>query len=199
MHFDDPGLAYGAALSKVVGRLVMRAADGPRVPAHYSRFRHAVVALRRRRSRSSPPTSARRTARSPTCAARAISSSPRRRTIRPSPRADKGITPLIDMLPLRERRRSPDPRRGRRRRDARPRGLACRPRPGRGSTPASRRSTSCCSIPQGLPGRPWYKNLIYAPGHADRLRRQDPARSPRRRSSSAASTTPAPMSAAPPR
>ena len=25
-------------------------------------------------------------------------------------------------------------------------------------------STSCCSIPQGLPGRPWFRNLIYAPG-----------------------------------
>src|SRR5206468_1940303 len=32
-HFDDPGLQYGAALSKVVGRVVMRAADAPRVPA----------------------------------------------------------------------------------------------------------------------------------------------------------------------
>ena len=79
-----PGLAYGAALSKVVGRLVLRAADAPRVPAHYSRLRRRRVALPRPRSRSSPPTSARRTARSPTSAARATSSSPPRPTTRPS-------------------------------------------------------------------------------------------------------------------
>ena len=42
MHFDDPGLQYGAALSKVVGRLVLRAADAPRVPAHFSDFASAV-------------------------------------------------------------------------------------------------------------------------------------------------------------
>ena len=42
MHFDDPGLAYGAALSKVVGRLVMRAADAPRIPARYSDFANTV-------------------------------------------------------------------------------------------------------------------------------------------------------------
>ena len=42
MHFDDPGPAYGAALSKVVGRLVMRAADAPRIPARYSDFASAV-------------------------------------------------------------------------------------------------------------------------------------------------------------
>ena len=42
MHFDDPGLQYGVALSKVVGRLVLRAADAPRVPAHYSDFAQTV-------------------------------------------------------------------------------------------------------------------------------------------------------------
>ena len=36
MHFDDPGLAYGVALSKVIGRVVLRSADSPRVPAQYS-------------------------------------------------------------------------------------------------------------------------------------------------------------------
>src|SRR5206468_9958595 len=41
-HFDDPGLVYGAALAKVVGRVVMRAADAPRVPARYSDFATTV-------------------------------------------------------------------------------------------------------------------------------------------------------------
>src|SRR5690242_13463181 len=42
MHFDDPGLAYGTALSKVVGRVVLRSADAPRVPAHYSDLASSV-------------------------------------------------------------------------------------------------------------------------------------------------------------
>jgi N-acetylated-alpha-linked acidic dipeptidase len=42
MKFDDPGLKYGAALSKVVGRLVLRAADGDRVPARYGDFAATV-------------------------------------------------------------------------------------------------------------------------------------------------------------
>src|SRR6476661_6892391 len=41
-HFDDPGLQYGAALSKVVGRLVLRAADAARVPARYGDFADTV-------------------------------------------------------------------------------------------------------------------------------------------------------------
>ena len=42
VHFDDPGLQYGAALSKVIGRLVIRAADAPRIPARYSDFATSV-------------------------------------------------------------------------------------------------------------------------------------------------------------
>jgi N-acetylated-alpha-linked acidic dipeptidase len=41
--FDDPGLAYGVALSKLTGRLVMRAADAPRLPARYVDFAAAVA------------------------------------------------------------------------------------------------------------------------------------------------------------
>jgi N-acetylated-alpha-linked acidic dipeptidase len=36
--FDDPGLVYAAVLSKMVGRLVLRATDSLRVPARYSDF-----------------------------------------------------------------------------------------------------------------------------------------------------------------
>ena len=84
MHFDDPGLAYGATLSKVVGRLVMRAADAPRVPARYSDFANSRVALCRTGDGSRDRSSARRIERSPTFVAKASSSSPLRLTIQPS-------------------------------------------------------------------------------------------------------------------
>ncbi len=40
--FDDPGLKYGAALSKVVGRLVLRVADADTVPQHFTEFATTV-------------------------------------------------------------------------------------------------------------------------------------------------------------
>jgi N-acetylated-alpha-linked acidic dipeptidase len=162
MHFDDPGLAYGAALSKVVGRLVMRAADAPRVPARYSDFARSVsqyldqvmklAADQREKDRALADL--RREG------AFKLASAPYDPTLAP---ADRGITPVFDMLALENAvdhlKRS---------------AAAADSVLGRESdlTPATqaRINASLADIdqllvdPQGLPGRPWYKNLIYAPG-----------------------------------
>ncbi len=42
IRFDDPGLAYGAALSKTVGRLVLRVADSPTPPVRFGDFAATV-------------------------------------------------------------------------------------------------------------------------------------------------------------
>jgi N-acetylated-alpha-linked acidic dipeptidase len=42
-RFDDPGLKYGAALSKTVGRLVLRVADADTVPQHFGDFANTVA------------------------------------------------------------------------------------------------------------------------------------------------------------
>jgi N-acetylated-alpha-linked acidic dipeptidase len=161
-HFDDPGLAYGAALSKVVGRLVMRAADGPRVPARYSDFAASVsryldeieklAADQREKDRTLADLRHEGVFR--------LASSPTDPTVAP---ADKGVTPLIDMLPLenavdhlKRAAAAADAVLGRA--DKLP--------------PASQAqiNASLANIdqllldPQGLPGRPWFKNLVYAPG-----------------------------------
>ncbi len=162
MHFDDPGLQYGAALSKVVGRMVMRAADAPRVPAHYSDFARTVSRYLDevmkladdQREKDRALVELRRQG------AFKLASEPYDPTIAP---ADKGITPLIDMLPLQNAvdhlKRSAaaaDAMLGRE--DKLP------------PATQARINASLASIdqllldPQGLPGRPWYKNLIYAPG-----------------------------------
>ena len=162
MHFDDPGLAYGAALSKVVGRLVMRAADGPRIPARYadfataaSRYLDEVMKLAAdQRDKDRALADIRRQG------AFRLASAPYDRLVAP---IDRGITPLIDMLPLqnavdhlKRAAAAADSVLGRE--DALP--------------PATRAriDAELASIdqlltdPQGLPGRPWYKNLVYAPG-----------------------------------
>ncbi len=162
MHFDDPGLAYAATLSKVIGRLVMRAADAPRVPARYSDFAGTVShyvdqvmdLASKQREKDRTLADVRREG------AFKLASSPFDPTVAP---ADKGITPLIDMLALQNaadhlQRAAADADALLGREDRLP-----------GSTQV-RINAALANIdqllidPAGLPGRPWYKNLIYAPG-----------------------------------
>jgi N-acetylated-alpha-linked acidic dipeptidase len=42
LRFDDPGLKYGAALSKTVGRMVLRIADADTVPQRFADFANTV-------------------------------------------------------------------------------------------------------------------------------------------------------------
>jgi len=162
MHFDDPGLAYGAALSKVVGRVVMRAADAPRVPAHYSDFAHSVstyldqvmklAADQRDKDRALAELRGEHDFK--------LAAAPYDPTIAP---ADQGITPVFDMLPLqnavdhlKRAASAADDMLG-----------------GEDKLPPATQARINASLqnidqllldPQGLPGRPWFKNLIYAPG-----------------------------------
>ncbi|MGN6268314.1 MAG: transferrin receptor-like dimerization domain-containing protein [Sphingomonas sp.] len=161
-HFDDPGLAYGAALSKVVGRLVLRAADGERVPAHYSDFAAAVAryvdevtklaADQRNKDRALKDLTADHDFE--------LAADPEDPTGAPEA---KGITPLIDMLPLED---ASD-------RLTKSAAAADRMLAGEDKLPAATRQRIDAMLadidqllldPAGLPGRPWYQNLIYAPG-----------------------------------
>jgi N-acetylated-alpha-linked acidic dipeptidase len=162
MHFDDPGLAYAAALSKVAGRLVIRAADSPRVPAHYSdfassvsRYLDEVMALAdKQREADRKLVDLRREG------VFKLAAAPYDPTLAP---ADKGVTPLIDMLPLQNavdhlKRAAGDA-------DGMLVGEDKLPPATQARINAALANVDQLLIdPQGLPGRPWYKNLIYAPG-----------------------------------
>jgi N-acetylated-alpha-linked acidic dipeptidase len=161
-HFDDPGLTYGAALSKVVGRLVMRAADAPRVPARYGDFASTVsryltdikklAADQREKDRTLADL--RREGDF------ALASSPQDPTVAPP---DQGITPLVDMLPLenavdhlKRAASAADAMLGRE--DSLPAATQARVNAGLANI------DQLLLDPAGLPGRPWFKNLVYAPG-----------------------------------
>jgi N-acetylated-alpha-linked acidic dipeptidase len=161
-HFDDPGLVYGAALSKVVGRLVLRAADGARTPARYSDFASVVsryvgevkklAADQRAKDRALAQLTADHDFK--------LASDPEDPTSAPQA---KGVTPLIDMLALEDAS------------DRLVKSAAAADRMLAGESklpPATRRRIDgmlggidqLLLDPNGLPGRPWYRNLIYAPG-----------------------------------
>jgi N-acetylated-alpha-linked acidic dipeptidase len=161
-HFDDPGLVYGAALSKVVGRVVLRAASGPRVPTRYSDFANTVgryltgvqkLAIDQREKDRALADLRRE-------GDFTLAASPTDPIVAP---AAQGVTPLIDMLPLEDA--VDHLKRAASAADAvlaREESLA--------PATQSRINASLAQIdqlltdPAGLPGRPWFKNLIYAPG-----------------------------------
>jgi N-acetylated-alpha-linked acidic dipeptidase len=161
-HFDDPGLLYGAALSKVVGRVVLRAASELRVPARYSDFAGTVgsylTEIRKlsadQREKDQTLASLRRDG---VFTLASLADNPL------AAPADRGITPVIDMLPLdtavdhlKRSAAAADAMLGRE--DALP------------PATQARINASLANIdqllldPQGLPGRPWFQNLVYAPG-----------------------------------
>lgn len=161
-HFDDPGMAYGAALSKVVGRLVLRASSGPRIPARYgdfaatvSRYLDEVMRLAAtQRDKDRALADLRREG------AFKLAAAPYDPVDAPR---DEGITPLIDMLPLQNAvdhlKRAASAADGMLGREA--------------TLPPATQARINASLaqidqlltdPEGLPGRPWYRNLIYAPG-----------------------------------
>jgi N-acetylated-alpha-linked acidic dipeptidase len=161
-HFDDPGMQYGAALSKLVGRLVLRASAGPRIPAHYgdfattvARYLDEVMKLAAdQRDKDRALADLRRQS------AFKLAAAPYDPLIAPR---DQGITPLIDMLPLqnavdhlKRAASAADSMLGRE--------SALAPATQAQINAGLAQIDQLLIDPQGLPGRPWYKNLIYAPG-----------------------------------
>jgi len=162
MHFDDPGLAYGVALSKVIGRMVLRASDTPRPPGHYSDLAADVsryiadiqklAADQREKDRALADLRREGDFR--------LASAPYDPTIAPP---DRGITPLVDMLALQNAsdhltRAAADADGMLAREDKLP--LATQAR----INGALLGIDQLLLDPQGLPGRGWYQNLISAPG-----------------------------------
>ena len=160
--FDDPGLVYGAALSKLVGRMVLRAADADVGPARYADLATTVARYvtevkklasdQREKDKSREELTAEGDFR--------LASSVLDPTAAP---AAKPTTPLIDFAAL---DKASD-------RLARSAGAAdgviakadTLPPAVRAKLDAELRGIDQAMLAaDGLPGRPWYRNLIYAPG-----------------------------------
>ena len=162
VKFVDPGLKYGAVLSKVIGRMVLRASTASRVPARYSDFATTVsrylgevkqlAADRRDRDRRLASITADGGFR--------LTADPQSPMAAPE---DKGVTPLIDMLALEDAAdrltksaRAADSVLGRfDMMDASHQAAVAAPLKDIDQTLLDA---------DGLPFRPWFRNMIYAPG-----------------------------------
>jgi len=161
-RFDDPGLVYGAVLSKLVGRLVLRTADGARVPARYGDLattvsRYVAEVKKLATDQRDKDRLLRDLAREDVFK---HASNPGDPTVAPQ---DQGVTPLIDMLALEDA--ADRLARSAHAADAVIERAATLPTATQARMDASLRDIDQLLLdPAGLPGRPWYRNLIYAPG-----------------------------------
>ena len=161
--FDDPGLKYGVTLSKVAGRIMLRVADADTPTARYSDFADTVatyldevVKLAAGRARDDEAR-----AQLLQSGAFKLASDP----LKPvAPPTGVAATPVFDFTPLQNAVTQLKA-------SAAALDLALT-KSGSGLPPA--RQAQLASLlrdvdqllldDRGLPGRPWFKNLIYAPG-----------------------------------
>lgn len=162
-RFVDPGHAYAGALAKVTGRMVMRIADADTPVQRYGDFADTVAGYLDDVKRLADTKRDEALART-----RLLASGAYRLADDPTiPRADPGplaASPKLDFGPL-------DAALGKLRTSASTfdRTLAAK---GATLTPSQRKALDAALLPleqrllreKGLPFRPWYKNMIYAPG-----------------------------------
>ena len=161
-RFDDPGMVYGAVLSKLVGRLVLRAADSPRVPSRYGDFAATVQRyVGEVKKLAADQRDKDRTLRTLTAdGVFKLASNPDDPTTAPE---NKGMTPLIDMLALEDA--ADRVARAAHAADAALERLPALPPAAQTRVLALVRDIDQLLLDNaGLPTRPWFRNLIYAPG-----------------------------------
>ena len=163
VRFDDPGLAYGAALAKTVGRLVLRIADADTPPVRFTSLASTVrsyltevKALIDTRRKEDDKRAALMTAGS-----FSLASDPKAPMAAPTPVAP---TPAIELAALENAV-------GRLEASAKSFDAAFAAKgAGLAADARARLNASLLGIdqalliPEGLPGRDWYKHALYAPG-----------------------------------
>ena len=160
-RFDDPGLKYGAAMSKTVGRLVLRIADADTPPVRFGDFADTVAQYAKEVHKLADDRRAKDARLSRLTTAFTAASDPLDKVGPPEPVAP---TPFIELAPLDN---------GIAKLSASAKAYdAAYATHGANLAPATRARLNATLRdidqllldPKGLPSRPWYKNLVYAPG-----------------------------------
>jgi len=162
-RFVDPGMVYDALLAKTIGHLVLRAANAPLPPQRATDFADAVATYLAEIKKHADTERAETDAQASLLRDHAyqLAADPTQRSDPPKPLSP---VPYFELAPL-------DNAVARLRQSAHAYDAALA-RHGADLNPAqlSRVQTMMLSIDQtlapdiGLPGRPWYKNLVFAPG-----------------------------------
>ena len=162
-RFDDPGLAYGVALSKTVGRLVLRIADADSLPRVFTNFADAAARYLKEVQKLAEDRRTEDHKRTTLLEEKtfALASDPLDPVGAP---VAEPATPFFELAPLENAVAK----------------LAASAKAydaayaAKGTTLAPETRAQLEAVlrdidqllldPKGLPGRPWYQNLVYAPG-----------------------------------
>ncbi|XHH29156.1 transferrin receptor-like dimerization domain-containing protein [Xanthomonas euroxanthea] len=164
-RYIDPDFSYLPLLSQTVGRTVLRVANAPVLPQRFGDFADAVAgyAQELKQQADSDRTAARTQAELLQAGAYAAVDNPNRPQRAPEPKA---AVPQIDFAAL-EQAIARLQASAKRYDDALASGGGALDARARGKLNASlQRIDQTLLAEGGLPGRPWYRNLIYAPGLA---------------------------------
>ena len=168
IRFGDPKFVYGVSLAQTAGRLVLRAADAEVLPMRLGDLADSVaryVAEVEKLTETEREDTARLNALVDEGGVQAGRRSRRRRALAPSSPGRRAHAGLRGAGPGRQPHQEV-------REDLRRRLCACgghgfqalERTTSRASTASCRGSSSALSSERGLPGRAWYKHMLYAPG-----------------------------------
>ena len=162
-RFDDPGLVYGGALAKVGGRLVLRLADSELPLQRYGNFAETVATYNDEVKKLADGKREAQQTQAKLIAGNLyrLADDPTRTNGPPTPLA---VVPFFNLAPL-------DNAVDHLKRSAKAYDTALAAK-GAGLSPAAKAKLyemqklleQSLTAEVGLPGRPWYKNLVYAPG-----------------------------------
>ncbi|WP_404713428.1 transferrin receptor-like dimerization domain-containing protein [Sphingomonas sp. MMS24-J13] len=161
--FDDPGLKYGAALSKVAGRIVLRMADSDTPPARFGDFADTVGMYldEVRKLAEDRRTADRALNKLLADDSFRLASDPLRPVAAATPEAR---TPYVDLSPLEDAVDHLKRAAAGFDKAYADRGAALDPTRRATLNALLRDIDQLLLDERGLPGRPWFKNMIYAPG-----------------------------------
>ncbi len=162
-RFNDPGLLYGAALSKTVGRLVLRIADVDTLPVRFGDFAATVARYAAEVRTLADERRTRDQTLSKLLASNAfqLASDPRRPVAAPQPLVP---TPHIELAALDNASERLTASAAAFDRAYAVHAATLAPAARQRLEAALRNIDQLLLDNRGLPGRPWYLNMIYAPG-----------------------------------
>ncbi len=162
-RFNDPGLLYGAALSKTVGRLVLRIADVDTLPVRFGDFAATVARYAAEVRTLADERRTRDQTLSKLLASNAfqLASDPRKPVAAPQPLVP---TPHIELAALDNASERLTASAAAFDRAYAVHAATLAPAARQRLEAALRNIDQLLLDNRGLPGRPWYRNMIYAPG-----------------------------------
>jgi N-acetylated-alpha-linked acidic dipeptidase len=159
-RFGDPGFVYGVVLAKTVGRLVLRTADADVVPLHFDNLAQTIASEVKdvEKLLSMQREHAETVNRLLDQKAFAVAADPQ---VSSGPPERESVPPSIDFTAL---EKASEHLQASAEAYDRAASAGVTEQQARRADPILQRIEQALTDPRGLPGRPWYRHMVYSPG-----------------------------------